>query len=187
MVGSEESPPGAGYPYDQWLTDLKASGNDPCSVGRSIVNRFVDNYPAENDITQSVIDLTKMDNLALKLDDFANSLRLHVADEKVAIANARDHAQLYKYTEYKDLWDYSDLIRASVTAPDIKASAIALQTALTGTGGAVMFSRHGSFLTTNSHGLSIYIDTPVNYRPSYSDLQLSRTGHWDEFLQEQRQ
>ena len=128
-----------------------------------------------------------MDVLASALDNFSNKLRLHVADEKTAIANARLNVQQYHYSEYKYLWHYAELIRASVSATDLRDAAIAMQDALTGINGAVIYSQHGSFATTNSHGLSIYLDPPQSYRPSYANMALSRVDHWDEFIQEQRQ
>src|SRR5579871_7001145 len=64
MVGSEESPPGAGYPYDAWLNAVKASGLNPCDVGKSIDTTFVKQYgTSQTDVTQSVIDLSRMQNV----------------------------------------------------------------------------------------------------------------------------
>ena len=45
MIGSEESPPGAGYPYDAWLTALKSTGTDPCNLSSSILTTFLSAYP----------------------------------------------------------------------------------------------------------------------------------------------
>ena len=103
MVGSEESPPGAGYPYDVWLSALKASGTDPCNVGNSVLTTFIAAYPSESDITQAVVDLSKMSTVATSLDAFGNSLLAHVSDQTTVIANARANAQSYAYPENKDL------------------------------------------------------------------------------------
>lgn len=185
MVGSEESPPGEGYPYDAWLGALKTGGANRCAVGSNIVTSFVANYPTSDNITQSVLDLSKMDALAVALDNFANSLRQHINDQAPLLQSAREAVQFYKYPENKDLFHYAALIKAGSTAADLQQSATALQTALTGTGGAVVVSQHGAYSQDNSNGLAIYIPGPGAYLPEYNDLALSRVAHWGAFLQSQ--
>lgn len=187
LVGSEESPPGAGYPYDTWLADLKASGANPCEVGNSLINRFVAAYPTYSNITQSMLDLSKLNATATALDNFANALRTHVADESSLLRSARQNVQSYKYPDNKDLIHYAALIQSGTTHTDLKQAATALQTALTGSGGAILNARHGSSGQDNSNGLAIYIPAPLNYLSAYNDLALSRLTHWDEFLKAQTQ
>lgn len=189
MVGSEESPPGAGYPYDDWLGALKnaAGSRNPCAIGNDIVQNFVANYPNDTNITQSVLDLSKLPGLATALDNFANALRLHTLDQATLIKNARENVQSYAYPENKDLYHYADLIRTGATSADLQQTASALQAALLGSNGAVIVAQHGNFSQTNSHGLAIYIPDSASYLGAYNDLALSRAKHWDEFLQEQTQ
>jgi hypothetical protein len=185
MVGSEESPPGAGYPYNAWLTGLKSSGQNPCDVGRSIVTDFVAAYPSNSNITQSIIDLSKMDTLATRLSEFASALRQNVSTQADVIENARNQAQSFDYPDNKDLFHYSELIRANSTNTGLKQAASNLQVALTSTGGAVMMSRHGPSGQTNANGLAIYVPRPGNYLQSYNNLALARATLWDDFLQSQ--
>jgi hypothetical protein len=190
MVGSEESPPGAGYPYDAWIGALKnaAGSRNPCAIGNDIVQNFVATYPNDTNITQSVLDLSKLPGLATALDNFANALRLHTLDQAALIKNARENVQSYAYPENKDLYHYADLIRTGTGAPaDIQQTASALQAALLGNNGAIIVARHGNFSQANSHGLAIYIPDSASYLGAYNDLALARAKHWDEFLQEQTQ
>ena len=186
LVGSEESPPGEGYPYDRWLTDLKLSGRNPCEVAGSIMNRFVDAYPNNTNITQSVIDLSRMQTLANALNNFANNLRARVGVEADLIRRARIQSQNYSYPDNKDLYHYADLIRTGTSSSQLQQAAAALQSALTGSNGAIIASRRGAFGQNGSHGLAVYIPDAINYLPSYGDLALSRTTNWDEFLQQQQ-
>ena len=196
MIGSEESPPGSGYPYDLWLADLKSSGSDACTMGQSIVNRFVNANTNQVNITQSVIDLSKMQNVANVMDAFGTSLTQHLPDQSSVIVSARESAQKYDYSEYKDLYDFSRLIIAQTTAADLKLAAQNMQQALTSTtNGAVLVSGHNAG-RPNSYGLATTIYNPA-YRPSiapsytlYSNLAIAQSGgapHWAAFLQNQTQ
>ena len=182
LVGSEESPPGAGYPYDKWLTALKASGSSPCDVGNSVINEFVAAYPSNTNITQSLIDLSKMDALVARLNDFAVALRSRSNVDAAMIANARETVQKYAYAENKDLYQYADLIRTGTTDTTLQNAAVNLQNALRSTSGAVLRSRHGQLSQNNSNGLAIYISRPGAYLQTYNELALTRATQWDEFL-----
>ena len=196
LVGSEESPPGSGYPYDLWLSDLKTggAGANPCALGRSIVNTFVSYYRnnfSYNNITQSVIDLTKMQNVADKLDAFASQLRLHTSIESTALQVSRTTAQRYDYPENKDLADYADLVRTKATSQPLKDSATSLLSALRGgVTGSIIYNGFGAFGQDKSYGQAIYIQQPSDFNPRYYDISLSKPGgapNWAKFLTEQRQ
>ena len=198
MVGSEESPPGAGYPYDQWIGDLKTnSTNNPCDLGVSVVNRFTNYYANTNKITQSAIDLSKMQAVATALDNFAGSLITHRADQAPVIRSARNNAQNYAYSEFKDLYHFADQIRATTTATDLQQSAIALQTAVsvTSSGGAIIATGHnqneagsnGMAITVPEPNLSLYF--PISFT-TYLNLAISQQGaapRWYQFCGQQVQ
>ncbi len=186
MVGSEESPPGAGYPYDAWLTDLKASGKNPCDVGDSIISRFIQAYPSENNITQSMLDLSLMDNLAATVKTFSSSLRNHISDP--VITNARFNVQSYKYPDNKDLYHYTQLISAGTSFSDLKQAAAGVQGALTGTSGVVISNGHGSVAQSNSFGLAIWIPDSVGFQQlgaAYNQLAWENATNWGTFLNQQ--
>ena len=188
MVGSEESPPGAGYPYDQWLSALKSSGKNPCDVGSKIVDNFLATYPNNSNITQSVIDLTKMDNVATKLNDFANALRNNLTSQAAVISNARSNVQRYDYPDNKDLIHFAQLISRNTTNTSVRVAADALIDSLNNpTNGAIIVGKHGLFGQANSNGLAVYIPNPDSYLFSYDNLALSRITFWDDFLKSQPQ
>ena len=194
MVGSEESPPGAGYPYNLWMTPLKnGTLGDPCGLGSNIVDNFVTYYRNTsnfNNITQSVIDLSKMQTLANSLDAFGTQLRLYKSAEATALANARNNVQRYDYADNKDLVQYADLVLNTVTAAPVKTAATNLLNALRGSNGAIMFNGYGKFGQTGSYGQAIYIPAPQSFLSTYNDLALSKVGgapNWARFLTEQTQ
>lgn len=188
MVGSEDSPPGAGYPYDAWLNALKSSGTDPCDVGDDIVRTFVANYPTSTNITQAVIDLSKMQSVATALNNFGNALLNHVNDQALVIQNARTNAQRYAFNDNKDLYHFANIIWNNTTADDLKQAAFEMQAALRGANAAVIYNGRGSLQQQNSQGMAVYVPNPGGYLNSYNDLALSRVApRWAQFLQSQRQ
>ncbi len=182
MVGSEESPPGEGYVYDTFLSDLVANpAMTAAQLGTHIVNRTLDSYGSSGNNTQSAINLSKMSAFATRLDAFATSLSAHVGDSSAAMTTARTTAESYSYPENKDLWHYAELIRTGTSANDLKTSAVNLQQAIVD---SLIAERHGS-INGNSHGIAIYVPSRIDYLSSYANLALSRVTSWDSWLQNQ--
>src|SRR5258708_25662424 len=182
LVGSEESPPGEGYVYNTFLADLVANPSITApQFGTQIVQRTLEAYGTNNNLTQSCIDLSHMQDVADKLDAFARSLIIHKGDSAVAMTNARNNAQNYAYPENKDLWHYADLIKTGTSANDLKTAATNVQTAIVS---SVIAEQHGT-VNGNSHGLAIYVPAPLSYLSQYANLALARSTQWDEWLQAQ--
>lgn len=73
MVASEESEPGAGWPYNTILADLTANPSmNSAELGTVIVDRYYASY--SNNYTQSAIDLNQMDNLAAVVGQFVSTM-----------------------------------------------------------------------------------------------------------------
>lgn len=198
MVASEESPPGNGYPYDQWLQSIKSDGTNPCVVGQNLLNETVAEYPTATDITQSMVDLSQMGNVAQAVNAFGSSLLSHASDQQNLIYTARQNAQYFEFPEYKDLYDFADDIRTSAGVPtDLATAAQNVETSLLGPSGAIMSFVHGSSSQSGSSGLSIYlpgpqepssVDNSVGYDPVYSGLALAQDApEWPAFLQAEKQ
>lgn len=182
MVGSEESPPGEGYVYDAFLKDLAASPTmTPEQFATQIVNRTVESYGPFSNITQSAVDLSRMQTVAERLDAFAKSLQFYGAENAAALISARQNAESYLYRDNKDLWHYAELVRTGVTTPALQTAASRLQEAVAS---AVIAEAHGN-LHPNSHGLAVYLPSPASYLISYSSTALSRVTDWDTWLQNQ--
>ncbi len=202
-TGSEESPPGQGLAYDSWLSALKTGGANPCAVGNSIISTFI-NSPLyagdagyQQSLTNSMIDLTQLQNTILALDAFGASLYSHLNSSAAVIAAARDNSQQYDvpyYSDYKDLYDFANRIRTSSVPADLQTAALNLQTALaSSSSGSILASAHGnSTVQAGSTGLSIYCPSPVTsgYDSEYNSLAISQSGaapNWALFVQSQVQ
>ena len=198
--GSEESPPGAGYPYNVWLGFLQNGAAGPCDSGNALINATIAEYPNETNITQSMIDLSKMNGVATAVNSFGGSLNTHVADQTALILNARQAAQFFEFAEYKDLYHFADLIRISPRVPfDLSQAAASVETSLWGTDGAILVSQHGNNTSREAlaSGLSIFlpgpqfqsnVDDSVGYDPQYANLGFaSAAPNWSLFLKNQKQ
>ncbi len=182
MVGSEESPPGEGYVYDTFLADLaQEPGMTPAMLAESIVVRTIESYGSSSNITQSALDLSRIEDVAQRMDAFARLAIFYSSTYGSALSTIRRDAESYLYRDNKDLWHYADLVRTSTLPADLQAAASNLQQAVAD---AVMVERHGS-LHPNSHGIAVYVPDPSSYLLTYANLALSRVTQWDEWLRAQ--
>ena len=182
MVGSEESPPGEGYVYNAFLVDLVGNpGITPAQFGAKIVQRTFEQYGYNGDNTQSAVDLSKMETVKDRLNDFALRLLARGPSEPDLVRDARQNAESYAYPENKDLWDYADRIANGTGFADLRTAARGLQSAIE----AAVIANEAGRLNRNSHGLSVYVPTPTAYLTSYANLAITRVTSWDEWLQAQ--
>lgn len=186
IVGSEESPPAAGYPYHRILAPVIANPSMSArDVAAQIVTQTINYYNPDStdNITQSALDTTQLDNVTQKVDVLAQVLLGVAPGNGAAVAFARDNAQAYAEYSYKDLWDYTEQLRARLPAFQELTDAInGVQNALSQ---AVIAEAHSNRLVNRSHGLSIYIPRSSEFDTRYNLLAFARATHWDEWLQVQ--
>jgi len=93
MVGSEETEPAPGWPYDTISQGLASNPQwQAPQLGKWIVEKYYESYDMEE--TQSAIDLTKIDPLIDSLSTLATSLRTSWQDNVEAIKNAVQTLQM---------------------------------------------------------------------------------------------
>ena len=186
MVGSEESPPGPGYPYQTFLASLVAAPTMlPEQFAERIVTQTLQFYASigfPGGLTQSAVSLAEMDSLASALDGFARALATAMPTFSTQIASARDQAQRYAYPDNKDLYDFALLIHAAVPRDNVTA---ATQAVMQSVEDAVLAEAHNA-ARANSHGLGVFVPTRTNYSslyaPTYQQLELSANTFWDDWL-----
>jgi hypothetical protein len=87
MVGSEETEPAAGWPYNTILSDLTSSPTASASqLGAAIVDRYYASYG--NSYTQSAFELTNMSILASTISSFAQAMIDNWNTDKAAVRSA---------------------------------------------------------------------------------------------------
>lgn len=189
IVGSEESPPGEGYPYHEILKPIMENSDiPPAQWASAIPNIFVNwyhaSYPFYRNITQSAVDASRLENVATALDGLAGSLIQKRSLYATSLGRARQDAQNYStYPEYRDLWHVASLIKQytgdSELAQRVDALHAALQQAV------IANNRDGrrDSRVFHSYGLSIYYPDSGGYLGRYSNTALARATRWDEWLQ----
>ena len=153
MVASEETEPGIGWYYTDWLTDFTNNPSLPTvQVGQKIVDGFVSTCASEcrgQSATLSVVDLAELDHTAPEaLKSFSKSLSSMIKNKDYAqISSARSGTREFARSSQIDQIDLVHFAKNLGTAEGKTLSDALL--------GAVKYNRTSSDMS-NSYGLSIY-------------------------------
>jgi hypothetical protein len=182
-VGSQETEPLDGWPYDTILAALVA---DSTMTPTDLATEIVTGYYASNgnDQTQSATDLgAAYATLLTKVDDFAVALLNGLATYTPQFITARANTQEFSEPAFIDLYDFAYQVSLAVSDTTIDNAANDLMTAVDN---AVIFEQHGAGWP-GAHGISIYFprsfgDYNSNYDGSEGWFEFTADTHWDEWL-----
>ena len=182
-VGSEESEPGEGWPYDRILRALAAKpGMTPEDLSKTIVGEYLASYGAGDNVTQSAMRLAKLTPLASAVDGLSKALKNALATEALRTALLTVRAQVQEYTRpYDDYCDLLDLCaRLEKNMPDetVRAACAGVKQAAQG---AIVVAGCKGTAVVNSQGISIYFPKRT-LSPLYKTLDFTKASAWDEFL-----
>lgn len=186
MVGSEETEPGAGWPYAAILKQLMARpAMSPADLARAVVVQYGTYFrKARETATQSALDLGRVVAMAAAVDDLASALLAGLPGAAGAVSLARDRAQKFEMPEYVDLGDLADqLARRLPGDARVRAAVAGVRTALGGPSPFVIENVTTGDAVARASGVSIYLPHPDDYSPDYGDLLISRQGRWKAFLE----
>jgi hypothetical protein len=168
MVASEEVEPGSGWDYGYFL---EALGGDTGMTGAELGQVISDGYFArsqgsgmEGDLTCSVIDLSKIDEIEAMLGAYASSLDGQLAQQQTVeiLAEARHNADKYgeEPNATLNMIDFYHFIQLQEGGPAAEQLMAAIKD-------AVVYERSGE-QQPNSYGLSIYFpkEAPQSGDPS---------------------
>lgn len=167
LIASEETEPGIGWYYTDWLTKLsKNTSMSTVEIGKNIIDDFVDTCARKTPgqaTTLSIIDLAEAElTIPEALASFsADTVELIRNEQYAQVSNARSSSREFGASSRIDQVDLVHLAKNMNTAEG-EALAEALL-------GAVKYNRTSSNMT-NAYGLSIYfpfrkasmVDTAVN-------------------------
>lgn len=188
MVGSEETEPGAGWPYAAILKALVAKpATSPSDLAKLVVAEYGKYFTkARAAATQSALSLDRIATLASAVDALAAALLAEVRSVAGAVTLARDRAQKYEMPEYVDLGDFASQIALRLPHDAaVQAAVAAIQAALDpkSAGAFVIANAATAPSVARSTGVSIYFPREEEYSPDYGDLLFSRHGKWKELLE----
>ena len=153
LIASEETEPGVGWYYTDWLTKLSANTSMPTiEIGKNIVDDFVDVCAQKcrgQSTTLSVVDLAELEHtVPQQFKEFsASTVELIEDKDYQTVSSARSGSREFATSSKIDQVDLVHLA-ANMGTDEGKALCDALL-------GAVKYNRTSSNMT-NAYGLSIY-------------------------------
>ncbi len=189
MVGSEETEPGAGWPYAPILKWLAAKPTtSPADLSKMIVTEYGKYYQKTRETaTQSALNLKQIQSAAVAVNELADVL---LADLDNAVAGAvtlaRDRAQKFEVPEYVDLGDLAgQIIQRLPRNAKVRSAAENILKVLSPTtqNAFVIQNTMCGPTVKRASGVSIYFPHPEDYSPDYRDLAFSKEGSWRKFLE----
>ena len=153
MIASEETEPGIGWYYTDWLKALSADPSmSTLEIGRNIIDDFVETCAiscAGQSATLSIVDLAEAETTIPKaLAAFSNdTYELIKNDEYAKVSNARSSTREFGSSSRIDQVDLVHLARNMGTKEGNNLADVLLST--------VKYNRTSSNMT-NSYGISIY-------------------------------
>ena len=181
LVASEENEPGDGWPYDTILAQLVANPTmSSTQLATDIVDKYIYSYPY-NEVTQSAIDLSYMDDLAGQLSSMADSIRSDTLTPKDVYINAAYSSQYYGDPDFIDLYDFCNKIFYYSNSLEVKTIALIVQQTLLNF--TVINSGYNGWSVSGSKGLSIYFPWYYAYNSNkYNSTNFAQDTFWDEML-----
>lgn len=168
MIASEETEPGVGWYYTDWLTALGKNTSMPTiEIGKNIVDDFVGTCAERcqgQKTTLSVVDLAELEmTVPEELAAFAKSASNLIADNKYqTVSDARYHTREFARSSAIDQVDLAHLAE-NLGTEEGKGLAEAILS-------AVKYNRTSANMT-NAYGLSIYFP----YKKTYTVDQMVET------------
>ncbi len=153
MIASEETEPGVGWYYTNWLTALsKDPSRSTIEIGKDIIDDFIEvcNQKCKGQSTTlSIVDLAELESTVPKsLTEFASSTsELIKNNEYKTVSNARSGAREFAVSSKIDQVDLVHLAKNMGTEEGNELAETILS--------AVKYNRTSANMT-NSYGLSIY-------------------------------
>lgn len=196
VVGSEESPPAQGYPYDTIFAKFRDNPDDTtANLSKAFVDGMLAAYPPSSGfgITQSVLDESKVPAVATATSALADAMIANVGSLNGLIPYVRANAEAYSDAGpplnrlYRDLYGVCDIL--NVGGGGNPPAPLAVQTAAQGVQSAlqsaIVWEGHNS-LSPNSHGLSIDFSSSTDYLANkqvyYVNLAFAQNTHWPNWL-----
>ena len=189
MVGSEETEPGDGWPYDQAFKVLGGPQIPTAAeFAKHCVDAYLAGYKVTDGVTQSALDLTKIAPVIKALEEFTKVLTAAVGDaaKVLGIIRARNATQSFDTPEYVDLLDFAAKLTTHSKDPKVKAAAAALTKSVAASGFVLANGAKGK-LHTGCHGFSIYFPVIKPVSPLYQSLDFAQQTQWPKFLRAYRE
>jgi len=180
VVGSEETEPGPGYPYDTFLAGLlgePAMGPERLSAG--LVDAYYAYYKDRPGAAamQSAVKTSAMPRFLELLNGWVDAVM--ASSNKDSVNAAVRAAQRFDTVDNKDVYDFVQLAAREAGKPEITAKSDELLKFISGE--LVLSHKAAGDNYPGSHGLAAFL--PVyHYNFDYDALRWAKDSRWDEFI-----
>jgi hypothetical protein len=185
IVGSQQTEPGDGWPYDEVLK-LSNAGPSTEELAKKIVRAYMKSYQAKGvfNVTQSAIACSKTEPVVKALSNLGHLLVERIDGYKREIALARLQAQTFEMADYVDLIHLMHLLGKDVPDTGI---AEAGKNVVKAARSCILSSQTLGYTVAEAQGLSVwfpaYESIYSNYRAKYTALKFARDyPGWISFL-----
>ncbi len=191
LVGSQEEEPGDGWPYHLILQRLADHPDmSPRLLAATIVeeySRFYRDAFPNLSVTQSALDLDKLEPLLAAIDDLADALRATLEADwrggSSLVSLALYEAQKFTDRDYVDLVHLAQLLAQQNPDTAIAAAATRVVDVVkrSGEDSPLVAEGHGGAHMLHVNGICIYLPER-NLSPLYDRLEFAKNHRWDDFL-----
>ena len=185
IVGSQQTEPGDGWPYDQVLRVMN-SGPSADQMARQIVRQYMRACRAAGDgnVTQSAVNTRRVEAAVRAWSQMGDALAAAVAAEGAAVRRARSLVQAYEYPDYVDAVHAARLFARLTKSAAVRTRARAFESAVRR---CVVATAYDGGAVRESHGLTIWFPPDrrqyLEYRAKYTAMDFSAPyPGWVRFL-----
>lgn len=189
IVGSEETEPNAGWPYDKVLGAIvKNPDMSPEDFSKIIVDSYIGSYDKgknSDPVTLSALNSSKIAGLMTAINKLAVDLKKNISNREIfdKLLTITYDVQKFYYPTYKDLYDFARLLNERIDVKEIKDSSQAVMDILEpGENNFVIASGNLTSSMSSAHGVSIYLPVRETYLKYYNKLDFANKSKWDEFV-----
>jgi len=187
VVGSQETEPGDGWPYD-FVTKRLVENPDMNStlLSQGIVADYVDFYRTafpHLPVTQSAVSTKKLHELASAVSALGQACQAAVSDYRSVgiLFGALRAAESFTDPDYIDLMHFCQLLNETDPTSAVGKTADRVCKLLSNPDSPILASAHNGPGVENASGISIYLTTRL-ISPLYAGLLFAADCAWDEFL-----
>ncbi len=185
VVGSQETEPGDGWPYEYVLNAMNRKPT-PEALAKAIVREYMRAYRevGDSNITQSAIRTDRTEAAVLAWSQLGEALAASLPGELPVINLARTKVQSYEHPDYVDAIHFTQLLANGTTTPALRSRAQAFAKAAAR---CIVASDFEGGSVANSNGLTIWYPPEraqyLAFRGKYvaMDFYATRPG-WVNFL-----
>ncbi|MBI4801324.1 MAG: hypothetical protein HY796_02260 [Elusimicrobia bacterium] len=187
IVSSEETEPGDGYTYNDFLKPVIAKPAMTAEeLAKTAVNAYSDHYTnLKQGFTQSVVKSAAIPQFTALTNDWVKAVM--TAGDKIIVKTALSSAQSFAISENKDLYHVVKLVSDASSSQAVKTSGAALMSYISRD--LVILNRRGNGqggwygpeIYDNSFGIAVYLPGS-SIGPGYENLKWFAAAQWDEFI-----